>query len=220
MITLYESPISPYVRKVKMVLHEKGLPYESRLIDLFAEEQRKPEYLALNPFHRVPVLRDGDAVLFESTAIAEYLDEVYPQPPLLPREPAARAQARAWEEVSDSYFGQVLSGLVQENFVKPGGPDSKTVEQLKNQLAEYLQALDRQLDGKPFVAGSLSLADIALVMPLSLLAMFGVTVDAYPNVSRWLASIQARESFQKAQPSPEFMMQMMARIQERRAAQG
>lgn len=220
MITLYESPISPYVRKVKMVLHEKGLPYESRLIDLFAEEQRKPEYLALNPFHRVPVLRDGDAVLFESTAIAEYLDEVYPQPPLLPGEPAARAQARAWEEASDSYFGQVLSGLVQENFVKPGAPDPKTVEQLKAQLAEYLQALDRQLDGKPFVVGSLSLADIALAMPLSLLAMFGVTVDAYPNVSRWLASIQARESFQKAQPSPEFMMQMMARIQERRAAQG
>jgi len=218
MFKLYETPISPYVRKVKMVLHEKGLPYESQPVDLLGDENLRPEYLALNPFHRVPVLRDGDVVLFESTAINEYLEEKYPEPALLPRDPVRRAQARAWEEASDAYFGPCLGGLVRETFMNPAGPDPAALEQHKTQLAEYLTALDRQLNGKDYVVGTFSVADIALGIAISVLPMFGISLDPYPNVARWLPTIQARDSFKKAQPTPEFMAELMARVQARRGA--
>ena len=219
MLKLYETPISPYVRKVKMALHEKGLQYESQPVDLLSDENKRPEFLAMNPFHRVPVLRDGDVILFESTAINEYLEEKHPEPALLPRDPVLRAQARAWEEASDAYFGPCLGGLVRETFMNPGGPDPAALEQHKAQLAEHLESLDRQLKGKDYVAGTFSVADIALGIAISVLPMFGISLDPYPNVARWLPTIQARESFKKAQPTPEFMASFMTRVQAQRGAQ-
>ena len=77
-----------------MVLEEKGLAYETVPIDLRKLEQKTPEYLAMNPYGKVPVLVDGDTVLYESCIINEYLEDRYPDPPLLPSEPALRARIR------------------------------------------------------------------------------------------------------------------------------
>jgi len=213
MLKLYEAAISPYVQKVKMVLFEKGLEFETETLDLLAQEQHKPEYVKLNPFRRVPLLRDGSAVLFESTAIGEYLEEKYPSPPLLPHDLVLRAEARGWEDVSDTYFGATLGALVQQNFRNPGGPDSDIVAQQQELAGEYLAALDAKLEGRDFVAALFSLADIALSIQVSFLAQLGVDPSARKNVARWLATVQERESFQKAQPSAEVINEFIARSQ-------
>src|SRR3989442_4905264 len=96
-ITLYDSPGSPCARRVRAVLLEKGLEWTTRLVDLTRMEQKRPEYLALNPNGVVPTLVHGDRVVYESNVITEYLDDVFPDPPLYPRDPWARAQAKMWQ---------------------------------------------------------------------------------------------------------------------------
>ena len=96
-ITLYDSPGSPCARRVRAVLLEKGLAWTTRLIDLTRMEQKRPEYLALNPNGVVPTLVHGERVVYESNVITEYLDAVFPEPPLYPRDPWACAQAKMWQ---------------------------------------------------------------------------------------------------------------------------
>jgi glutathione S-transferase len=96
-LTLYDSPGSPCARRVRAVLLEKGLAWTTRLVDLTRMEQKRPEYLALNPNGVVPTLVHGARVLYESNVITEYLDDVFPAPPLYPRDPWARAQAKMWQ---------------------------------------------------------------------------------------------------------------------------
>ena len=96
-ITLYDAPGSPCARRVRAVLLEKGLDWTTRLVDLTRMEQKRPEYLALNPNGVVPTLVHGDRVLYESNVITEYLDDVFPDPPLYPRDAWARARAKMWQ---------------------------------------------------------------------------------------------------------------------------
>jgi len=96
-ITLYDSAGSPCARRVRAVLLEKDLAWTTRLVDLTRMEQKRPEYLALNPNGVVPTLVHGDRVLYESNVITEYLDDVFPDPRLYPRDPWARAQAKMWQ---------------------------------------------------------------------------------------------------------------------------
>ena len=96
-ITLYDAPGSPCARRVRAVLLEKGLPWTPRILDLTRMEQKRPEYLALNPNGVVPTLVHGGRVLYESNVITEYLDDVFPDPPLYPRDAWARAQAKMWQ---------------------------------------------------------------------------------------------------------------------------
>src|SRR5919107_5066763 len=94
MIKLYDFKSSPNCQRVRVVLEEKKLPYETVPVDLRAQAQKTPEFLKLNPNGKVPVITDGDTVLYESCIINEYLDEKYPTPPLMPHDPAKKARAR------------------------------------------------------------------------------------------------------------------------------
>jgi len=96
-LTLYDAHGSPCARRVRAVLLEKGRTWTTRLVDLTRLEQKHPAYLALNPNGVVPTLVHGERVLYESNVITEYLDDVFPDPPLYPRDPWARAQAKMWQ---------------------------------------------------------------------------------------------------------------------------
>jgi glutathione S-transferase len=95
-LVLYDAPGSPCAR-VRIVLLEKGLRWETRLVDLVRMEQKRPDYLALNPNGVVPTLLHGERVLYESNVITEYLDETFPGPRLYPSDPWERAQAKMWQ---------------------------------------------------------------------------------------------------------------------------
>ena len=116
MIKLYDFLPCPFGQKVRIVLAEKGLSYELVQIDFTQGEQRKPDFLRLNPFGRVPVLIDEDITVYDSTVIAEYLEDEYPEPPLLPAigSSALRARARTWEDFADTSFTPQVGQLMGE----------------------------------------------------------------------------------------------------------
>src|SRR4029079_12670240 len=120
MITLYYGSGSPYAWRVQLALEHKPLAYERRLRSFSAGATRKPEFVALNPRHRVPVIVDGDFVLYESNAIVEYLDEAYPSSgaKLFPGDARTRALARRLIMEVDNYFDEAIDPLTTEAFSK------------------------------------------------------------------------------------------------------
>ena len=120
-ITLYDFHGSPCARRVRVVLLEKGLGWETKLVDLTRMEQKRPEYLALNPNGVVPTLIHGDRVIYESNVITEYLDTVFPEPRLYPQDPRTRAMALILEDWADeSLYWHVVyeRWQVAEQFTK------------------------------------------------------------------------------------------------------
>ena len=139
MIKLYDFKSSPNCQRVKIVLAEKNLPYEIVPIDLRAKQQKTPDYLKLNPNGKVPVLTDGDTVLYESCIINEYLDEKYPNPPLLPKEAGAKAKARILIDYGMAHFEGPYQKLRMELLKEPNEQDAKVIETSKSQLKALLQ---------------------------------------------------------------------------------
>ena len=113
-------PGSPYAWRVQLALEHKALPYERKVLSFSAGDTRKPEFLALNPRHRVPVIVDGDFVLYESNAIVEYLDDAYPGrgAPLFPGDARQRALVRRLIAEVDNYFDKATDPVVDEAFSK------------------------------------------------------------------------------------------------------
>ncbi len=199
MPTLYHHWLSPGSRKLRVVLAEKALAFDSVIEKVW---ERRPEFLALNPAGGVPVLvLDDGAVLADDVAVAEYLDEVHPEPPLIGAEPLARAEVRRVcgrfdrgfeRDVTDNLVGQkVLSrcfGL--------GGPDSRAVRAGYDSIRRYMAWLDRLADARRWLAGErFSLADIAAAAQLSVVDYIGdVPWEDFPAAKLWYARMKSRPS--------------------------
>ena len=108
---LYEHPLSSYAQKVKIALREKGVAFDLELPESFGTGRADGPFAAANPRAEVPVLLDGPTHIFESTVIMEYIEERWPDPPLLPRDPGARAAARITEDVCDTQYEAVNWGF-------------------------------------------------------------------------------------------------------------
>ena len=221
MIKLYEFPISPFSRKVKVVLYEKNVPFESVFVDLFKGETKTESYLKLNPFGRVPVLVDGAAVLYESTVINEYLEEKFPNPPLLPKDPVKRAKARMMDEAFDNYFMGPLGAIYAEQFMKPAGlANEAVVKESMTKLDGVLRILEKELEGKDYLAGEFSLGDIGFAVQLPRTeSMFGLKLDGYPRLQAWLKRVTTRPAYQKSEPSAEFMKRFQEAMAKMRGGQ-
>lgn len=200
MITLYDFPQSPYCQKVRLMLAEKDLSYEKTFVDLMKSEQRTAEFLRLNPYGKVPVLIDDDEVLYDSTVINEYLEDEYPHPPLMPNQSGERARARIFEDFADNSF-TAQGGLLAAELRKPADQvDQERVQRYRADVLRVLEFLERQLDGKDYVAGTFSLADLAFVPRLLMLPGLGVEIPArLKNVSAWSERLKQRASVKQLQ---------------------
>lgn len=197
MIKLYHSPASTNSRKVRIALIEKGLEFERVPIDLAKKEQKSPEYLKIHPFGQVPALDDEGFIVYDSTVINEYLEDEYPYPPLMPKDSDGRARARLMEDFRDNHFNIAFIRIFREMRGKPEAErDPKAIDAAKAEIANYLERLDRELQGKEYLAGEFSLADIAFMANLDLLEKFEIQVDPKNrNVIAWIARLKARPSF-------------------------
>jgi glutathione S-transferase len=179
-LTLYDADRCPYCARVRIVLAEKGLPYETVVVDL---DDRPAWIYEKNPLGKVPVLEESDFVLPESAVIMEYLEERYPEPPLWPADPAERAAGRLllerFGELSRPYYA-----------LRRGEEDARV------RLDAGLAALDSLLAGRPFLTGrEFGLADAAY-LPWILRAetMLGVNLEAHPALADWVARAGDRPS--------------------------
>jgi len=196
MIKLYTFPASSNSRKVRVVLLEKGLEFERVNIDLTKREQKSPEYLKIHPFGTVPALDDEGFVVYDSTIINEYLEDEYPYPPLMPKDSEGRARARMMEDLRDSHFNPAAGQLNRELRKPEGERDSKVLEQARAKITECFDRLEKELEGREYLSGSFSLADIAFIPNIDTLDRIQVAIDPkYKNLLAWIARLKARPSF-------------------------
>lgn len=194
-IKLYDFTSSPNCQRVKVVLEEKHLLYELVPVDLRKKEQKKPEYLAMNPYGKVPVLVDGDTVLYESCMINEYLDEKYPDPPLMPKDPAARARIRILIDYGIVHTNAAHQAIRAEMMKMEGDRDLGALAEAKKAFVETLQPLERELVGKEYMAGDFSLLDAAHVPRVMRHVEWGVLPDpSLPLLRAWYERMKARPS--------------------------
>ena len=199
MAKLYHVPLSPFCRKVRLSLAEKRI--ECELI----EERywnREPDFLRRNPAAKVPVLRIDNRTMAESAAICEWLEEIYPDPPLLPSEPNARYEVRrlvSWFD--DKFHSEVTSKLLYERVnkkvMKQGYPDSKNVKAGAQAIKFHLDYMTWLLDHRRWLAGDrMSLADFAAAAHLSSLDYISdVDWNRSDTVKDWYAKIKSRPAF-------------------------
>lgn len=196
MIKLYTFPPSTNSRKVRIALLEKGLEFERVNVDLTKREQKNPEYLKIHPFGQVPALDDEGFVLYDSTIINEYLDDEYPYPPLMPKDSEGRARARMMEDFRDTRFNPAFVKIIQEMRKPEGERDANNINAAKVEVSTCFDRIEKELEGKEYLAGAFSLADIAFMPNIDLLDRFQVSVDTkYKNTIAWIARLKARPSF-------------------------
>lgn len=194
-IKLYDAVPSSNSDRVKIALHEKGLPYTRVTLVLANKDQKRPEFLKLNPYGKVPVIDDGGHILFESCIINEYLDEKYPSPPLMPKDAYLRGRARVLVDYALNYMHEPYWALRGE-MLKPAGKRDKTIIGEKHhRLRELLQYLESALGNQPYFLGDLSLTDIAIVPRALRMEAYGaLPTPSLPRLGAWLERMKARSS--------------------------
>jgi glutathione S-transferase len=187
------SYVSPYVRKVLACLALKGLDYE---IDPITPFYGNDEFERLSPLRRIPVLIEGDLTLCDSSVICAWLDETYPERPLLPPHPNDRARARWLEEYADTRLGDVfIWGLFYPQFVHPivwgeTGDEARIAKALEVDIPRELDYLEGQLPAQGFLfGGEIGLADIAIATFFRNAFHIGVDID-WPHWPRTLAFVR------------------------------
>ena len=201
--TLHHFPLDPASRQVRLALAEKKLPFEEEIERYY---EGRPEFRELNPSGLTPVLVetiDGQRlVVCESRAILEHLEETVPEPALLPRDPAARAEARRLMQWFDRKFDfEVNAFLIHEKMEKRllglGAPDYGALRQGREGMRVHLAYLEGLLEARDWLAGPrLSLADIAAAAHISIIDYFGdVPWKDFPGVKTWYMKFKSRPSF-------------------------
>jgi glutathione S-transferase len=195
MIKLYDFKSSPNCQRVKIILAEKNLPYEIVPIDLRAQEQKTPDYLKLNPYGKVPVLTDDGTVLYESCIINEYLDEKYPNPSLLPKEPGKKAKARILIDYGMAHFDSPYQKLRMELAKEPKDQNQQAIDSAKADLRRLLKRFEDEIGDQQYLLGDFSLVDADLLPRFTRLEGFGVLPDpSLPRLGKYLERMKSRPS--------------------------
>ena len=207
---LYHHPISSNARRVVMTAYHLQLPLDLVLLDLSSAEQRK-HLLALNPNEKIPVLVDGDFILWESCAIMQYLADKTPGQTVYPSELRARADVNRWMFWSAQHFAPAIAIFYWENFIKgligAGRPDPVELRRGLADLERFAGVLDGHLAQRRWVSGSgLTLADLAIAAPLMAAEPGRVPLQQYANLQAWFSRVQELDAWRQTALEEEFMV--------------
>jgi glutathione S-transferase len=208
-LVLYYGSGSPYAWRAQLALEHKALPYELKVLSFSAKDTRKPEFLALNPRHRVPVLVDDDFALYESNAIVEYLDEAWPATGarLFPGDVRTRALVRRLILEVDNYFDKATDPVIEQAFyTKPEERDAAKFENGCKAVIDEFALFTKAMRGE-FLAGPLSAADYAFYPMVAFLKRCEVKMPEFdsdalltPGLRAWKSRIEALPYFDKTIP--------------------
>ena len=199
MNSLYHLPLSPFCRKIRLMLAEKNS--EVDLIEEFVWD-RRTDFVRLNPSSKVPVLKIGDLVLSESNAIFEYIEEVHPNPPLLPKSLVDRLEARRFSSWFDDTFhrditAKLLYQRVYKNLSQSTQADTSLMKSGMIAMRYHLTYIDKILEQRRWFAGdSMTIADFAGAAHISCLDYLGdVDWTSFDWLKLWYSKIKSRPSF-------------------------
>jgi glutathione S-transferase len=204
---LYGFPPSPNTWKVRAIAAHLGLPLELEFVDLSKGEQRRPEYLALNPTGRTPTLVDGDFILWESNAILQYLADRTPSS-LWPDDARARADITRWQSWQLAHWGsEACQPLIFQRLVKKllnlGPPDAEAVVKGTEAFNRDAGMLDAHLAKQPYLVGTaVTLADFAVAAPLFYTQQAELPLASYPHLRDWFSRVSALPAWRETAPAP------------------
>ena len=210
-VQIIGSYLSPYVRKVLVVLDLKGIPYESDPIVPFYGDER---FSQISPVRRIPVLIDSQATLTDSSVICQYLEDLCPEPALYPANIVDRARARWLEEYADSRMGEVfIWRLFNQVAIKPNVWGEQTdnaivAKTLSEEIPQILDYLETQLPAEGFIFGKVSIADISIACFFrnAAFARFKPDASRWPRTAALVERTLNLPSFQKLKPIEERML--------------
>jgi glutathione S-transferase len=198
---LYQHPFSPNCQKVVALAHEVGVPLELAAVEIFKGGARSPAMLAMNPNGKVPILQDGDFVLWESRAMLSYIAGKAGRVDLAPTTPRERADVDRWTAWQGAHFGAAIRKVAFERVVKKlvgqGAPDEAVVKAGVAEFAVTASVLEQSLGAKEYLCGPLTIADFDLAPYAALAADCGLGLDPYPKAKAWLGRMVARDSMKK-----------------------
>jgi glutathione S-transferase len=201
-IELFVFPPSPNAFKVMAVANHLGIDVKLRLVDLPKGDQRQPHYAALNPNMRMPTMKDGDFVLWESNAIGQYLALKKPDHGLLPKDERGRLEVTRWQFWELAHWNPACAVFAFEYVAKAalgiGQPDMDAIAKGVEPFHRVARVLDGQLKGRTFVTGdTLTLADFSLGAAMSVSEKARYPLEPYSEIKRWYASLSALPSWKK-----------------------
>jgi len=204
-VKLYSYYRSSAAFRVRIALNLKGLAYETQAIHLIKDggHNRRPEYRAINPQMRVPALvTPGGEVLIQSLAIIEYLDETHPQPPLLPKDPIARAKVRALSELIACDIHPLNNTSSLRYLKNKLGQEQSAIDTWYHHwVLEGFEALEQLIEAGPYCCGdAVTIADVCLVPQLYNARRLKVPLDKFPKILSVDAACLKLPAFERARP--------------------
>ncbi|MFY9893021.1 MAG: glutathione S-transferase family protein [Xanthobacteraceae bacterium] len=199
-IKLHYHPFSTYSRRVLIAFAEKQIAHELVLVDMTARRHREEPYLSLNPYGRVPTLEEDGFVLFESTAILDFLEATRPTPPLVPADARGRALVDMHMKLCDIQFTRHAGTIIfPKRFLPKERWNTAAIADAKAQIEKHFAILDKQLAGKTYlVAEQFSLAEACYIPFLEFLPLMEITPPG--AVAAWSERLLARPSAVSTRP--------------------
>jgi len=193
MITLYDEVFSPYARKVRLALYEKGIPFER--VQLQSPWREHADFVRATPRAEVPAIIDDGFTLYDSTIICEYLEDRYPEPRLYPQDPRLRAKCRQIEDLSDTQLDAALYAVAVVELMRRQ-PHAALHEAAARDVRRLYDDLEQRLSSGPFFCGDVSLADIAVLPHVMAASFLGFPLDPsrHPGLMGWLGRMNERPS--------------------------
>lgn len=201
---LYHHPMSSNARRTVITACQLGIELELVEVNLMDENDRR-RLVEINPNGMVPVLQDGDFLLWESCAIMQYLAELAPEQALYPQDPRARADVNRWMFWASQHLSPAIGVMTWENIWKGmtgnGEPDPRELARGEGEVLRFGAVLDAHLAGRDWVAGkSLTLGDLAVAPAMMYIEQGRLPLERFPNVMAWLERVQALEGWKKSEP--------------------
>ena len=201
MLRLHYHPFSTYSRRARIALLEKKIDAELVELDMARGAHRAPEYLALNPYGRVPTLEDDGLVLYESTAILDYLEATHPTPPLVPGDARGRALVAMHVKLCDIQLARQTGIIIfPKRFLPKDRWDEAAMAQAKKEIEKHLAIVERQIAGREWMVGDrYSLVEVCYTPFVEFLPLMEITPP--PAVAVWTARMLARPSAAATKPA-------------------
>jgi glutathione S-transferase len=201
MLKLHYHPFSTFSRRVRMALLEKHIPCDLVEVDMMARAHRGPAYLALNPYGRVPTLEEDGFILYESTAILEYLEATHPSPSLVPADARGRAHVAMHMKLCDIQMARQTGTIIfPKRFLPKDRWDEAAMAQAKKEIEKHLEIVDSQLKGREYLVGNCySLVEVCYTPFVEFLPLMEITPPA--NVAPWVGRMLDRPSAQQTKPA-------------------
>jgi len=199
-LKLHQHPLSTYSRRVRIALIEKGLRAEMVDVDMAAGAHRQPVYQALNPYGRVPTLDEDGFLLYESTAILDYLEATHPTPPLVPPEARGRALVAMHVKLCEIQLARQTGIIIfPKRFLPKERWDEAAMAQAKKEIEKHLAIVERQIAGREWMAGDrYSLVEVCYTPFVEFFPLMEITPP--PAVAAWTRRMLERPSARETKP--------------------